>query len=163
MVTRVFVDTSALVALLDRADARHAEVAETFRGFVDAELVSHGYVVAETLAVTRRRLGVEATAALIDDLLPAIEVLHVAPTEHASALARYRASLPSAISFVDLVSFGVIEREGIETAFVLDADFAATGVEMLPRARVAQGAAVEQTGRSGPGADDRLLGGPEPV
>jgi len=138
-VTRVFVDTSALVALLDRADPRHAEVGETFRGFVDAELVSHGYVVAETLAVTRRRLGVEATVALIDDLLPAIEVLHVAPTEHATALARYRASLPSAVSFVDLVSFGVIEREGIGTAFVLDADFVATGVDMHPAVKVARG------------------------
>lgn len=136
MVNRVFVDTSALVALLDRADPRHAEVRQTFAGFADAELVCHGYVVAETLAVTRRRLGVDAMVALIDDLLPAIEVLPVGPSEHATALARYRASLPSGTSFVDQVSFQVIEREGIGRAFVLDADFAATGVEMLPAASV---------------------------
>ncbi len=132
MVTRVFVDTSALVALLDRADPRHSEVREAFSGFADAELVCHGYVVAETLAVTRRRLGVDATVALIDELLPAIDVLPVGPTDHATALASYRASLPSGTSFVDQVSFHVIEREQIATAFVLDADFAATGVEMLP-------------------------------
>lgn len=133
--TRVFVDTSALLALLDRADPRHAQARETFTGFADAELVSHGYVVAETLAVARRRLGVDATIAVIDDLLPAIDVLPVAPTEHASAVARYRASLPSGTSFVDQVSFGVIEREGIGAAFVLDSDFAVTGVEMLPAAQ----------------------------
>lgn len=134
MVTRVFVDTSALVALLDRADPRHAEARQAFIALADAELVCHGYVVAETLAVTRRRLGVDATVALIDDLLPAIEVLPVGPTEHAAALAGYRSSLPSATSFVDQVSFLVIERERISTAFVLDADFAVTGVEMLPAA-----------------------------
>ena len=127
-------DTSALVALLDRADPRHAEVRAAFTGFAEAELVSHGYVVAETLAVTRRRLGVDATVALIDDLLPAIEVLPVGPIDHTAALARYRASLPSGTSFVDQVSFHVIEREGIATAFVLDDDFAVTGVDMLPAA-----------------------------
>lgn len=138
MVTRVFVDTSALVALLDRADPRHAEARQAFAGFADAELTCHGYVVAETLAVTRRRLGVDATVALIDDLLPAIEVLPVGPAEHATALARYRASLPSGTSFVDQVSFLLIERERISTAFVLDADFAATGVEMHPAADLAE-------------------------
>lgn len=111
---------------------------ETFTGFADAELVSHGYVVAETLAVTRRRLGVDATVAVIDDLLPVIDVLPVAPTEHATALARYRASFPSGTSFVDHVSFQVIEREGIAAAFVLDTDFAVTGVEILPAAREGQ-------------------------
>lgn len=141
MVTRVFVDTSALLALLDRADPRHAEARQAFAGLADAELVSHGYVVAESLAVTRRRLGVDATVALIDDLLPVIDVLPVGPTDHATALARYRATLPSGTSFVDQVSFQVIERERITTAFVLDADFAATGVEMLPDARAADSTA----------------------
>jgi predicted nucleic acid-binding protein len=131
-VTRIFVDTSALIAFLDADDARHAAVVATFASLATEELVSHGYVVAETLAVTRRRFGLEATVAVIDDLLPAIDVMDVPPAEHAAALARYRASLTSAVSFVDLVSFGVIEREGIKAAFALDADFAITGVDTLP-------------------------------
>lgn len=132
---RVFVDTSALVALLDRADPCHVDVREAFSNFAQTELVSHGYVVAETLAVTRRRLGVDATVALIDDLLPAIEILPILPADHAAALENYRASLPSGTSFVDQVSFGLMQRERITTAFVLDPDFAATGIEMLPSVR----------------------------
>lgn len=132
MVKPVFVDTSALLALLDRADPRHHAVRSAFLDLADRELVTHGYVVAETLAVARRRFGVDGVIALLDDLLPVLAVLPVEPSLHASAHARYRASLPSGTSFVDQVSFAVMAREAIDTAFVLDADFVAAGVDVIP-------------------------------
>ena len=125
-------DTSALIALLDRADPRHEAVRSTFLDLADRELVTHGYVVAETLAVARRRFGVGGVIALLDDLLPVLAVLPVEPSLHASAQARYRASLPSGTSFVDQVSFGVMTQEAIDTAFALDADFVAAGVAVIP-------------------------------
>ena len=124
--TRVFVDTSALLALLDRADPRHEEVRATFGSLEDADLVTHGYVVAESLAVARRRFGVDGAIALLDDLLP------VDPGLHLIVQARYRASLPSGTSFADLVSFAVIERDQLDAAFATDPDFAAAGVPVLP-------------------------------
>jgi len=126
------VDTSALIALLDRADPRHEAVRSTFLDLADRELVTHGYVVAETLAVARRRFGVGGVIALLDDLLPVLAMLPVEPSLHASAQARYRASLPSGTSFVDQVSFGVMTQEAIDTAFALDADFVAAGVDVIP-------------------------------
>jgi predicted nucleic acid-binding protein len=126
------VDTSALIALLDRADPRHEAVRSTFLDLADRELVTHGYVVAETLAVARRRFGVGGVIALLDDLLPVLAVLPVEPSLHASAQARYRASLPSGTSFVDHVSFGVMTQEAIDTAFALDAYFVAAGVAVIP-------------------------------
>ena len=125
-------DTSALIALLDRADPRHEAVRSTFLDLADRELVTHGYVVAETLAVARRRFGVGGVIALLDDLLPVLAMLPVEPSLHASAQARYRASLPSGTSFVDQVSFGVMTQEAIDTAFALDADFVAAGVDVIP-------------------------------
>ena len=132
MVSPVFVDTSALIALLDRADPRHEAVSATFVDLADRELVTHGYVVAETLAVARRRFGVDGVVALLDDLLPVIAVLPVDPALHASAQTRYRASLPSGTSFVDQVSFEVMAREAIETAFALDSDFLNAGLAIVP-------------------------------
>jgi predicted nucleic acid-binding protein len=131
-VTRAFIDTSALIALLDADDPRHPAARATLIALAEDDLVTTGYVVAESIAVVRRRFGVDGAIALVDDLLPLVEVLAVDPSVHAAALARSRASLPSGTSFVDQVSFGVVEREGIDTAFALDADFSAVGVRVLP-------------------------------
>ena len=130
--TRVFVDSSALLTLLDRADPRHESARTCLQGLADADLVTHGYVVAESLAVARRRFGVDGAIALIDDLLPAMEVVAVTPAVHVAALARYRGSLPSGTSFVDQVSLELMASEAIDTAFVFDGDFAAAGVRVIP-------------------------------
>lgn len=132
MVGRVFVDSSALLTLLDRADARHDAARLCLLGLADADLVTHGYVVAESLAVARRRFGVDGAVALIDGLLPAIDVVAVEPAVHAAAMARYRDSLPSGTSFVDQVSLELMARESIETAFVFDADFVTAGIQVIP-------------------------------
>jgi predicted nucleic acid-binding protein len=133
-VSRVFVDTSALLALLDRADPRHQAVREAFARLSDDELLTHGYIVAETLAVARRRFGVDGVIALLDDVLPAITMLPVEAALHTAAQASYRNSLPSGTSFVDQVSFAVIEHEGIEVAFAVDPDFEAVGIAVIPAA-----------------------------
>ena len=129
----IFVDTSAILALLDRSDARHEIARETFVDLAAAELVTSGYVVAESLAVTRRRFGVDGAIALIDGLLPTIDVLPVTPAEHETILAAYRASLPAGISFVDRVSLHVMERDSIAKAFAFDQDLASGGAVVLPR------------------------------
>jgi len=134
-VTRILVDTSALLALLDADDPRQGLVRATFVDRADDDLVTHGYVVAESIAVARRRLGVDGVLALLDDVLPAIEVLEVDRATHATAQARYRSSLPSGVSFVDQVTFAVLEREGIHLALVLDSDFARPGITVLPPAQ----------------------------
>jgi len=126
------VDTSALIALLDRADPMHGQVRAAFEELAGAELITHGFVVAETVAVVRRRFGVEGVVVLIDDLLPACDILAFPPDLASSALASYRESLPSGTSYVDQVSLGLMQQEGIREALALDLDLAANGVRLLP-------------------------------
>lgn len=129
---QVFVDTSALMALLDADDPRQGSVRDAFADHRADHLVTHGYVVAESLAVARRRLGVEGAVALLDEVLPSITVLPVDLALHTVALSRYRASLPSAVSFVDQVSFAVMSEASIRTAIALDADFVGAGITVVP-------------------------------
>ncbi len=137
MVT-VFVDTSALIALLDADDARHGEAGATLEWLrSSAELVTTNYVQIEALAVARRRLGRDAAARLLDSFFPLVRLIWVDQEVHAVALASYRSSA-SAVSVVDRVSFTVMRNQAIETAFAFDEDFdregfAAPATE--PRAR----------------------------
>jgi predicted nucleic acid-binding protein len=134
LVTRVLVDSSALLTLLDTADPRHEAARRAFEGMASDTLVTHGYVVAETLAVARRRFGVPGAVALIDDLLPVIAVLPVEPTIHEAALRAYRVSLPSGTSFVDQVTLALVRAQSIPTVFALDPDLAASGADIVPSA-----------------------------
>lgn len=70
--------------------------------------------------------------ALLDDILPVVEIVAVEPELRLRVQARYRHSLPSGISFVDRVSFAVIEREAIDAVFATGVDFRATGVPLIP-------------------------------
>jgi predicted nucleic acid-binding protein len=133
VVSRVLVDTSALSALLDGDDPRHPAAVTALASLRDVELVTHGYVVAESIAVTRRRFGWAGVRTLIDDLLPIMATVAVDAELHAQALGAYRGAQPSSVSFVDRVSLDLIQREGIEMVFALDPDLASPGVTLLPR------------------------------
>lgn len=50
---------------------------------------------------------------------------------HEAALAALDASLPRAVSFVDLVSFQIMRAYGITRAFAFDADFERAGFTTL--------------------------------
>jgi predicted nucleic acid-binding protein len=123
----VFVDTSALFAVLDRDDPNHAAATGAFErlGAVE-ELVTHNYVHLESDQLVRRRLGSDAAATLIDRLLPALTTIWVDEPVHAEALAAIR-SAGRAASLVDQVSFILMRREGIMEALAYDADFDAEG------------------------------------
>lgn len=132
----VLVDTSALYAVLDRDDENHGAAAETFTKLLDEDtLLTHTYVVVETTALVQRRLGMEALRALVDDLLPAFELVHVDELLHATAVAALLAAGARDLSLVDWTSFELMRRLGLREAFAFDEDFARQGFAVLPDGR----------------------------
>ncbi len=129
MVTAL-VDTSALFALLDSNDLNHAEAVRQWDAAIEMDLVTHGYVVTESIALTRARLGWDAVEALIDRILPAIRIEMVERTVHEVALAEYRA-IAGGTSFVDRVTIAFGKRHGIGICFAFDADLEAAGLAPL--------------------------------
>lgn len=135
MITR-FVDTSALLALLDADQPRHADVVGAWRLALDGRdtLVTSNYVLVETFALVQRRLGLDALRALAGDLVPLLQPLWVDEELHAAASAALFTAGRRRLSLVDCTSFELMRRRGITEAFSLDVDFAHQGFRLLPPA-----------------------------
>lgn len=128
----LFVDTSGILALIDRDDPAHPGIVEAFAMGRREPLVTHAYVVLETLAVARRRFGPAVAADIIDRVLPALEVTPVDAELHDTAVAAFRESVASSVSLVDRTSFAFMRRAGIEQAIAVDVDFRTAGFRTLP-------------------------------
>ena len=128
-----FVDTSALLAFLDRDAARHAAVVAALVPILaDGSGVSHNYIVVEAEALAHRRLGGVVARRLLDDVVPLLDVTWIDAELHASAVSSHLAALRRRPSLVDHVSFEVMRRRGLEAALALDAVFATEGFRLVP-------------------------------
>lgn len=128
----LFVDTSGILALVDRDDPAHAGAVAAFSMGHSEPLATHAYVIVETLAVARLRYGAAVAADLIDLVLPALDVHEVDSELHASALLAFREAIESSVSLIDRTSFAFMRREGIRRAIALDPDFRTAGFETIP-------------------------------
>jgi uncharacterized protein len=123
--SQVFVDTSALYALLVRSDERHGEARRAFVRLKsdEAVLVTSSYVLVETYALLGRRIGLGAVAAFRDGFAPLLDVAWVDPATHDAAVDALVERGSRELSLVDLVSFGVMRARGIDQAFAFDRHF----------------------------------------
>lgn len=130
----LFVDTSALIALLDADEADHAAVRQSWESALAASrrLVSSNYVVLESLALLQRRFGMSAVRALLDGLLPLIEVHWVDEALHEASTRALRLADRRALSLVDCTSFELMRELDLHSALTLDAHFVEQGFEVAP-------------------------------
>lgn len=128
----VFVDTSGLYALMDRADEYHSEACLIWKRVVaDDYLVTNNYVLLESTALVQRRLGVAALRSLVQDFLPLIDVEWVAEGQHQAALEALLAAGRKKLSLVDCVSFQTMRASGVRRVFGFDEHFKEQGFEIL--------------------------------
>ena len=130
----VFVDTSALIALLDAGEAKHKACAREWKRLLaaDAALVTSNYVIVETCAVAQRRLGMDAVRSLTTDFMPLLAIDWVDEPVHGAGHAAMLTANRKELSLVDCVSFEIMRRRDVATAFALDADFANQGFSVVP-------------------------------
>lgn len=129
----IFVDTSALYALLDRDDQMHRRAAETWERLLrdGSVVITTNYVVVETSALVQRRLGGDAVQALHTALLPLLSIEWIGEAVHSAAVQVLLGSARRKLSLVDCTSFPVMRAAGAGSAFCFDAHFRQQGFELL--------------------------------
>jgi predicted nucleic acid-binding protein len=130
----VFVDTSALYAVLDRDDTNHDAAAEARHQLLNesAILVTHNYILIEASALAQRRLGLGALRAIHEDVVPILQIEWVTREQHRVATEMALAASRKKLSVVDCVSFIVMRDNGVSEAFCFDRHFREHGFRTLP-------------------------------
>jgi predicted nucleic acid-binding protein len=128
----IFVDTSALYALADRADPRHREAVGLFEAMLSEGeiLLTHNYVLVEAIALVQHQIGL-APAIKLAKSADGFEVMWVDRALHEDASQLLQRASQRRMSLVDHVSFLVMRERRVEQAFAFDPDFAAEGFRLV--------------------------------
>jgi uncharacterized protein len=131
---RIFVDTSAFYALLDRGDENHGAAKGAWTQMLDKgdPSVTSNYVLVETFALLQNRLGMAAVRGFQEDVMPVAHVEFVSPEQHRSGISALLAADRRGLSLVDCVSFEVMRHLGIRTVFCFDTHFREQGFTLIP-------------------------------
>jgi predicted nucleic acid-binding protein len=137
-VRRVFIDTSAFVALADRDDHFHQAAAEKLSRLRRERLpqVTTNYVLVETYTRLRRLLGLPATLQFgygLQRLAGAgqLSIAYADPALDEAAWGIFRHYADQSFSFVDCASFAWLQAAGDVLVFAFDEHFSWMGFSML--------------------------------
>jgi len=135
---KIFVDTSAFYALIDRSDRYHAQAAALWPDLLDDSitLLTSNYVVWETVCLMQNRIGFEAVRLWHKDILGVLDVLWVNEGMHQRAYELWLNLGRRELSLVDCVSFVTMHEHGIEKAFCFKPHFADHGFFCLSNRRI---------------------------
>ena len=130
---RVFVDTSAWVAHLNRGDPAHRRVRAALADLT-GPLVTSNFVLDESVTLCRRRHG-HAAATTLGSALFGGDVAHVVritAEDELQAWELFAERADHVYSFTDCTSFVLMRRLAIRTAAALDDDFRREGFAVVP-------------------------------
>jgi predicted nucleic acid-binding protein len=128
----IFLDTSAIYAWADRGDANHAIAVERLDAILSRgdELLTHNYVLVEAMALLQARLRPAAANKFGRDAA-AFVIEWVDDELHAAGVRQLERSRKRRVSLVDHISFLVMARHDLTTAFAFDRDFESAGFRLF--------------------------------
>ena len=130
---KIFIDTTAFYALMDRSDRYHLQASALWPDLLDdnVTLVTSNYVVWETLRLLQHRIGFEAANLWYRDVLGMLDVWWVNSDIHQRAYELWLNLRCRQLSLVDCVSFVTMHQHSIEKAFCFKPHFADHGFKLL--------------------------------
>lgn len=129
----VFVDTSAVLSLLDPNDISHALAAKVWRRLTDEKdkLLTTNYVVVETCSLLQARSGIQAVREFQAVIVPLLNIVWINEEMHKDALEAMLLASERRLSLVDCSSMIIARRYNIQTFFAFDRHFTQRGFTCL--------------------------------
>ena len=131
---RVFIDTSAFIAVLNANDQNHSPAKAAWYDLLQQEtdLICNNYVLVEVIALLQNRFGIEAVRLFNDGILPVVDIIWVDKLIHSRAVSAILAANRRRLSLVDCTSFETMRDLGVSRAFAFDSHFTEQGFEVIP-------------------------------
>lgn len=128
----VFVDSSGLISMSDRAQPTHGQASAAWQqlGSEGVDLITTNYVLVETFAVLQKRFGWSMVRLLHERIHRVLRVIWVTPEMHEQAREQVFATAGRDLSLVDAVSFEVMAREATTHALAFDKHFTSQGFSL---------------------------------
>jgi predicted nucleic acid-binding protein len=129
-----YVDTSAFLAILDADDKNHISAKQQWTELVLAEatLVCSDYVLIESIALVQHRLGLAAARVFHEDIFPLLTIQWIDEPIYRAGMASVLTAARRDLSLVDCISFEVMRKLGIQSAFTFDKHFHEQGFICIP-------------------------------
>ena len=130
---RVFIDSGAFIAELDRSDALHGDVHALFAG-PSVRWSTSVLVVSETYGWFLRRIGEEAARVFRTYVmeLRGLELLGADAKHHLSVVAKLERLRGTKLTYVDASSLVWLKAKGIKTVWGTDPHLGIDGAEVAP-------------------------------
>jgi len=130
----LFLDTSAIYAVMDASDENHAEARRIWVDLLNGAepIVTTSYVLVEVTALIQHRLGQAALLLFEREIMPVLDVNWVGQKEHQTGMAAVLSAARRRLSLVDCVSFDAMTRLGIDVGFAFDTHFQERGFHCIP-------------------------------
>ncbi|MFZ5818472.1 MAG: type II toxin-antitoxin system VapC family toxin [Chloroflexota bacterium] len=130
----IFVDTSALLAIISVGDQHHLRAEQCLRNLREEgqTLFTNNYVIVESIALMQNRFGLGEVRDFRDKILPLIQIEWVGEDQHQIAINRVLSANRRRLSLVDCSAFETMRRLGIEAVFTFDDHFREEGFRLIP-------------------------------
>ncbi len=132
MLEPLFVDTSYILALINRRDQYHARAQELARQFAGSPLVITNAILFEVGNALCGRFRTEAAQAIREfQTDPLCELVWLTPDGFEAALCLFESRRDKEWSLVDCASFHLMQTSGLASALTFDQHFQQAGFRAL--------------------------------
>ena len=130
---KIFIDTSAFIALMDSDDVFHSPASDLFLKISkeNVDYLTSNYVILETISLLQKTIGLSAVKDFKKLMLPIVRIIWIDEKIHRESLNNLIVAEKKKISLTDYSSFYILDNYNIDKVFTFDKHFKEKGYEIL--------------------------------